>query len=177
MNCVDLQASLADIDAHRDQHGSGQRKRPARPSPAAAERRQKRPARPLRTNQTLLSQRDLDGIPHPRTGLVRRAQFDRRGGDQIQVRDQGRALWTSFQMSPLFGISSDAAAVFRLRQTGLQINAIHTTLPKPLPNQSTSSAIELRRCAVSPRLLPCPVCAGSRSYMLRIARPFRLDSS
>ena len=89
-------------------------------------------------------------------------------------------------MSPLFG----AAAVFDLRQALLQLNAIHTALPKPLSNSATANhcAADFGCCS---RSAPAKVTAVSSlrwlcvSYvrlcqsnvLLRISRPFRLDSS
>src|SRR6201997_992371 len=65
-----------------------------------------------------------------------RSQLARRAGDDEQFRNQFRAFGTISEMSLLFG----AAAVFVFYQAVLQLNASHTTLPKPLLPQSTATS-------------------------------------
>src|SRR6266403_5330700 len=107
--------------------------------------------------QPLPPQNDFDGIPDSRAGFVGLAQLRRRRNDEIQLRDQRRAGWTSLQVVLLV----HAGGVVDLRQTALQFNAIHTTLSPSLQSKLTATSVPPAAFAPLPRL---PLLLAAQDY-------------
>src|SRR5690349_15311283 len=144
---------LANQNANGNQQSGGRGNQPA--SPSTTQGRKQRTAGPLRADDPFFPQCKFDRIPYPGTRLVGRAQFAGRTGNYQQLFNQRGALGAIFQMRPLCNV----VCLFVFRQALLQLNASHTTLPKPLLPHCTA-AVETCNYSACPSNTSLPVFAG-----------------